>query len=197
MSASANQFRDGSAANSANLPFFSELSCFWTRRASQDTKKGSLVTLIALLHITDNWCSQKNVPESKERERERERERSDRSFCTCTEHWLQNRPNSNYFSSDSYNLWEKRMKDSTHRKYILYLSKDHLFQVFQKFIYSQISPKFIISHQIYSKYILNPNKFDISIKNIKTKIRFVYYQTFLWYNFIIFFIKKWILILNT
>jgi len=46
MSASANQFHDGSAANSANLPFFSELSCFWTRRASQDTKKGSLVTLI-------------------------------------------------------------------------------------------------------------------------------------------------------
>lgn len=55
VSASANQFRDGSAANSANLLFFSELSCFWARRASQDTKKGSPVTLITpdnILRIT-------------------------------------------------------------------------------------------------------------------------------------------------
>lgn len=71
VSASANQFRGGSAANSANLPFFSELSCFWARRASQDTKKGSPVTLIALLHITDNWYGRKNVAESKQRPEER------------------------------------------------------------------------------------------------------------------------------
>lgn len=100
VSASANQFRDGSAANSANLPFFSELSCFWARRASQDTKKGNPVTLIALLHITDNWYGRKNVAESKQRPK--------RDFCTCAE---QLTPESNCSSSGFYNLWEKRMKD--------------------------------------------------------------------------------------
>ena len=97
MSASANQFRDGSAANSANLPFFSELSCFWAWRASQDTKKGSL-TLIAPQHITDNWYGRKNVVESKERD-QREVSLLIRNIVT---------PESSRFrllsSSSSYNL---------------------------------------------------------------------------------------------
>jgi len=56
-------------------------------------------------------------------------------------------------------------------KYILHLSKDYFFQVFQTFIYPQIYHKFIIS----IKFIQNIFWIliiDTSIKNIKLKQKF-------------------------
>jgi len=71
--------------------------------------------------------------------------------------------------------------------YILHLSKDYLFQVFQKFIYSQIYHVHH-KHQVYSKYILNPDKLNTLFKNIKLKQKFDLF--IIKYFFIIFFIRK-------
>jgi len=47
-----------------------------------------------------------------------------------------------------------------------------LFQVFQIHLSANLSRIYLFKHQIYSKYILNPNKLNISIKNIKLKQKF-------------------------
>jgi len=57
------------------------------------------------------------------------------------------------------------------------LNKDHLFQVSQSLYIRKSIASFIISVKfIFKIYILNSSKRNTSIKNIKTKIRFVYYQ---------------------